>query len=157
MLEVGMRVSLIALLMTATLCFAQETRFQVLAPANVKHAPTVEHVASLVFDTSKQLGIDSAEIPHIIFVYTPQKAASIVYLGSETSVYVQSLRRPDGLVYEVWVIGDTADEPTVLGIAHALNLQFKLMMSDAELRSARDRVCDRRRNTISAQALREGH
>lgn len=151
------RVIALTTLMVATSGFlgaATEPTVLVLTTGHIKHAPSRGHVVELIRETALQLGAGDAELPHVIFIYLPLGAAQVERLGDEVALYVQAVGQQAGPIYEIWIMGDTSDQRTALGIATALNMWLKLGLSEGELRTARDQVCRRSVNQVSIEALR---
>jgi hypothetical protein len=136
---------------------AADPPIQVLSPAHLRHVPSPDHVAELVRETASQLGLRDASLPHMVFIYVPLGAASVEYLAADVALYVQAVAQHAGPIYEIWMMGDTLDGRTVLGIATALNMRFQLGLSHESLKAAQDAICRRHRDTVSVKSLRSGH
>lgn len=133
-----------------------ELSVQVLMTTDARRAPSTEHVEQLVHDMAAQLGVSRDELPHILLVYASPKSASLFHLPADTKQFLQKVQTPEGIVFEVWIIGATGDEFTVLGIGAALNQRFELGLDTERLKQVTAIVCRKRRQTVSVDALRSG-
>jgi hypothetical protein len=131
-----------------------ELSVQVLMTSDAKHAPSPEHVAALIRDTAAQLGLGGEELPHMVLVYAAPGSASLHHLPADTKQFLQKVETPDGPIFEIWIMGTTADEFSIFGIGAALNQRFELGFNTERLKQLTAVVCRRRKQTVTVESLR---
>jgi hypothetical protein len=133
-----------------------EPSVQVLMSAETKQAPTAKRVLELAHEVAAELGLHGEQLPNMLLIYAKPGSATIHNLPENTGQFLQKVETRNGTMYEIWIMGTTAEPVTIFGLAAALNQQFELGLDTEQLKQVIVRVDRKRKTTIPVEALRSG-